>query len=231
VTNPETVLKQYHEVGRSPSFAVQTNYAEIVEGSPPLRLSTPGWASFSLNSLRGVDSTELLFELSKEKIVTRIQPFAKRVRLFVERYLDFMKDRIAENFDQMPPDPLITPLDWIFSVWLPLPHAKVLVSPLAREKPAQIVEFDLVFWTGTELLCIQVEQKGTMFGSKRAALERFTAEQPQFKLIYVARDQLPDDRQKFPAEIFDENFLNFWSGIDLPKGPPLQKILNHELLT
>ena len=105
------------------------------------------------------------------------------------------------------------------------------MRPDALEKPVQIVEFDLVFWTGTELLGIQVEQKGTMYGSKRAALERFTAEQPQFKLIYVARDQLPDDRQKFPAEIFDENFLNFWSGIDLPKGPPLQKILNHELLT
>ena len=45
------------------------------------------------------------------------------------------------------------------------------------------------------------------------------------------RDQLPDDRQKFPDEIFDENFLNFWSGIDLPKGPPLQQILNHEPLT
>jgi len=210
---------------------MQTNYAEIAEDSPPLRLSTPGWAKFSLNSLRGVDSTELLFELSKEKIVTRIQPFAKRVRLFVERYLDFMKDRIAISFDQMPPDPLITPLDWIFSAWLPLPHAKVLVSPDSRETPVQIVECDLVFWTGTELLGIQVEQKGTLFGSKRAALERFTAEQPQFKLIYVARDQLPDYRQKFPAEIFDENFLNFWSGIDLPKGPPLQKILNHELLT
>jgi len=210
---------------------MQTNYAEIAEGSPPLRLSTPGWVNFSLNSLRGVDSTEHLFELTKEKIVTRIQPFAKRVRHFVECYFDFMKDRIAANFDQMPPDPLITPLDWIFSVWLPLPHAKVLVSPHAREKPAQIVEFDLVFWTGTELLGIQVEQKGTMIGSERAALERFIAEQPQFKLIYVARDQFPDDGLKFPVEIFDDDFLNFWSGIDLPKGPPLQQILKHERLT
>jgi hypothetical protein len=200
---------------------MQTNYGEIAEGSPPLRLSTPGWANFSLNSLRGVDSTELLFELSREKIVTRIQPFAKRVRLFVDRYFDFMKDRIAENFDQLPPDPLLTPLDWIFSAWLPLPHAKVLVDPQARETPAQFVEFDLVFWTGADLLGVQVEKKGTMIGARRAAFERFTQEQPQFKLISVARDQLPDDTQEFPAEIFDEGFLNFWSGIDLPKGPPL----------
>lgn len=198
---------------------MQTNYAEIAEGSPPLRLSTPGWANFSLNSLRGVDSTEHLFELSKEKLVTRIQPFAKRVRLFVDRYLDFMKDRIVENFDRLPPDPLITPLDWIFSVWLPLPHAKVLVSPHSQETPDQIVEFDLVFWTGAELLGVQVEQKGTMIGARRAAFERFTAEQPAFKLIQVAPNQLPDDAQEFPAEIFDESFLNFWSGIDLPKGP------------
>jgi hypothetical protein len=221
VANPETVLNQYYDAGRPPFFSLQTNYVEIVAGSPSLRLSTPRWTSFPLNGLRGIDSTELLFELSKEKIVTRIQPFAKRVRLFVERYFDFMADHVAANFDQLPSDPLIKPLDWIFSAWLPLTHAKVLVNPGAREKPAQTVEFDLIFWTGLELIGIQVEQKGTMVKSKREALERFKEEQPQFKLISIARDQFPDDKSKFPDEIFNENFLNFWSGIDLPKGPPV----------
>jgi hypothetical protein len=231
VTNPETVLNQYHDAGRPPSFALQTNYAEIAVGFSSLRLSTPGWANFPLSGLRGIDTTELLFELSKEKIVTRIQPFAKRVRLFVERYFDFMTNHIAANFDQLPSDPLIKPLDWIFSAWLPLPHAKILVSPDDREKPAQIVEFDLIFWTGVDLIGIQVEQKGTLVKSKREAFERFTEEHPQFKLISVTRDQLPDDKPEFPDKIFDENFLNFWSGTDLPKGPPLQQILNSKLLT
>ena len=67
VTNPETVLNQYHDAGRPPSFALQTNYAEIAVGFSSLRLSTPGWANFPLSGLRGIDTTELLFELSKEK--------------------------------------------------------------------------------------------------------------------------------------------------------------------
>ena len=231
VTNPETVLRQYYDAGRSPSTVLQINYAEIGDHSHPFRLSTPGWANFPMNSLRGINSTELLFELSKEKIVTRIRPFAKRVRLFVERYFDFMKEHIAANFDQLPSDPLITPLDWIFSVWLPLPHSKILLNSGNDKKSAQFVEFDLIFWTGVDLLGIQVEQKGTMVKSKREVLERFTKERPNFKAISITRDQLPDDEKKFPLEVFDEYFLNFWSGINLPKGPPLHQILNNEFLT
>ena len=231
MTNPETVLAQYQGVERSQNFVLQNNYAEIDDGSPPLRLSTPGWANFSLNNLRGIDTPELLFELSKEKIVTRIQPFSKRVRLFIERYFNFMNDRVSVYADQLPPDPLLTPLDWIFSAWLPLPHAKVLVSAEEVSSPAQFIEFDLAFWTGKELLGIQVEQKGTMMKSKRVLLERFIEDHPQFKAISITRDQLPDDVQVFPSELFDEYFLNFWSGAGLPKGPPQQQNLKSLLPT
>jgi len=231
VTNPETVLGQYHKAGGSPSTDLQINYAEIEESSPPLRLSTPGWANFSLNNMQGVDSSELLFELAKEKIITRIQPFSRRVRFFVERYFEFMKDHIEANLDQLPSDPLLMPLDWIFSVWLPLPHSRILLSSGNDKKTAQFVEFDLIFWTGVELLGIQVEQKGTMVKSKREVLERFSEKHPNFKVISVTRDQLPDDEKKFPFEVFDEYFLNFWSDVELPKGPLLHQNLNHELLS
>jgi hypothetical protein len=231
VTNPETVLSQYYDAGRSPFYILKPNFAAIDNRAYPIRLSTPGWVDISLNNLRGIATTELLFELSKEKIVTRIQPFAKRVRLFVERYFEFMKNHIDANLQQFPDDPFLMPLDWIFSTWLPLPHAKVILEPRGSDGSVEFVEFDIVFWTGSELLGIQVEQKGTLLKSQRALLERFKLEQPQFKVISIDHDQLPEDKQIFPSEIFGENFLDFWADVDLPKGPPLQQMLAQELIT
>jgi hypothetical protein len=231
VTNPETVLAQNQGSGKPPPFALQNNYATINDASLPLRLSTPGWANFSPNNLRGIETPELLFEIAKEKIITRIQPFAKRVRLFVERYFDFMQNHVESNSDRLPSDPLLTSLDWIYSVWLPLPHAKLLVSQNDNSQSAHFVEFDIVFWTGQHLLGIQVEQKGTMVKSKNKLMNEFATNQTQFKSISIARDQLPDNEQKFPNEMFDENFLNFWSEVKLPKGPPIQQNLNLVLPT
>ena len=137
-----------------------------------------------------------------------------------------MKSHVTANLDHVPAGSLFTPLDWLFSAWLPLPHAKILVNTQAPKDEVQFVEFDLVFYTGSHFLGVQVEQKGTMLKSKREAFERFIEHYPQFNAISISRDRFPDDSPEFPKDIFSQDFLNFWSDVELPQGPPLLQNLS-----
>lgn len=242
VTNPETVTAELAPLPADDRFLLSNRYAVISETAPALRLSSAGWIDLTPASLVGIESKELLFELCKEKIVARIQPFSTRIRLFVERYLEFMKAQLvtyaSELGSELENDDIFTTEDWIYSAWLPLPHAQIQLppefgpefSPEFGADAANFAELDVAFWTGDQLIGVQVEQTGSMIKSKRKKLAALVDQHPRFKLISIPRDKLSETDPNFPGELFDETFSCFWRGINMPQGPNPSSLLANPYL-
>ena len=160
-----------------------------------------------------------MFELCKEKIIARISPFSKRVRLFVERYFDFMKAQTRKYILELEGDDIFTAEDWIFSTWLPMPHAHIQLPPEFSGDEPSFAEVDVALWTGRQLIGIQVEQRDTMIKSKREKLDYLAGHHPQIEIISIPRDRLTENGEEFPHDLFDEAFSKFWQGLTLPHGP------------
>jgi hypothetical protein len=218
ITNPETVTGELEPLPTGETFLLSNRFAIFSETAPALRLSSAGWIDLTPNSLIGIDTPELLFELCKEKIIARIQPFSKRIRLFVERYFEFMKAQIAEHASELDSDDIFAVEDWIYSAWLPLPHAHI-------QLPTGFAELDTAFWTGEQLIGVQVEQTGSIAKSKREKLVYLEEHHPQIKIISIPRDGLLESGDGFPSDLFGEDFSCFWKGLTLPQGPSPSKIL------
>jgi len=201
--------------------------AVISETAPALRLSSAGWIGLTPASLMAIDSRELLFALCKEKIVTRIQPFSTRIRLFVERYLEFMRAQLETHASELENDDILTTEDWIYSAWLPLPHAQIQLPAEFGGGDANFAELDVAFWTGDQLIGVQVEQTGSMVKSKRERLASLVDQCPRFQLISIPRDKLSETESNFPDDLFNESFSCFWRGINLPQGPNPSPILTN----
>ncbi len=219
VTNPATVAAGLVALSEGEPFLLSDRFAVLSENSPALRLSSAGWINTTPASLVDIDSTEMLFELCKEKIIARTSPFSKRVRLFVERYLDFMKAQTEIYSLELEGDEIFTAEDWIFSTWLPMPHAQIQLPPEFSGDEPSFAEFDMAFWTGRQLIGIQVEQRNTMIKSKREKLDYLEGHHPQIKIISIPRDRLTENEEGFPHDLFDEAFSKFWQGLTLPHGP------------
>jgi hypothetical protein len=222
ITNPETVIGELESLPTGETFLLSNRFAILSETAPAIRLSSAGWIDLTPNALIGIDTPELLFELCKEKIIARIQPFSKRIRLFVERYLDFMKAQIIEHASELNSDDIFTAEDWIYSAWLPLPHAHI-------QLPTGFAELDTAFWTGEQLIGVQIEQTGSIAKSKREKLAYLEEYHPQIKIISIPRDGLSESREGFPSDLFGEDFSCFWKGLALPQGPSPSKVLSTSL--
>jgi len=218
ITNPETVTGELEPLPTGETFLLSNRFAIFSETAPAIRLSSAGWIDLTPNALVGIDTPELLFELCKEKIIARIQPFSKRIRLFVERYFEFMKAEIVEHSSELASDDIFTIEDWIYSAWLPLPHAHI-------QLPTGFAELDIAFWTGEQLIGVQVEQTGSIAKSKREKLTDLMEHHPLVKIISIPRERLSETESNFTNDLFDETFSCFWRGLNLPQGPNPSPIL------
>lgn len=225
VSNPETVLAQSLQESDEQDEGLYSQLSVLSKATPGLRLSTPGWIDITPRSLMGVDSTELLFELCMEKLRTRVQPFSQRIRLFVKCYFDFIAQQIETHSDLLGTDEIIKPDDWVFSSWLPLPHAQILLPGTNEGQNSsqnnQYAEVDIIFWTGHSLIGLQLEQTGFIAKSRRENLERLKLIYPDINLITIDHESWGEQSAGFPTHLFDDEFLQFWRDVDIPRGPAL----------
>lgn len=124
----------------------------------------------------------------------------------------------ADTFVVDDSDDIFAVEDWIYSAWLPLPHAHI-------QLPTGFAELDTAFWTGEQLIGVQVEQTGSIAKSKREKLVYLEEHHPQIKIISIPRDGLLESGDGFPSDLFGEDFSCFWKGLTLPQGPSPSKIL------
>lgn len=225
VTNPTTVAAELGPLPDDMSYLLSGRYALLSENAPALRLSSPGWIDLTPEGLIDINSTDLLFKLALEKIITRISSFSKNHRIFVERYFDFIQDQTKKLKQPDQNTEIFTRYDWVFSAWLPLTHARILLPEKFKKQEPCFAEFDIAFWTGKKLVCVQLKQSDSTVKSEREKRDYLKNNHHQIEIVSIPRDRLADKDMAFPADLFDKAFREFWSGLNLPQGPSPSPIL------
>lgn len=221
MSNPATVLGDIEPAESPEKSLLASDYAVLAPDTPSLRLSSPGWITLTVEHMAEVASTDDLFQLCQERLAGRTSPFSKPVRLFLQRYFEFAGTHLesgrAELRETLDQHPLLTYRDWIFSAWLPLPQAHVLLPPGFEDEGPGFCEFDIVFWLEGRLLAVTIDGTATPLKSRRRKIDFLRDNHPRFELIQIPKDQLEDG--PFPVDLFPEYFPAYWRNIRLPQGP------------
>ena len=235
VTNPQTIADGFdHRKGERP-FELTNRYALVSPASPGLRLSSPGWIDISFQQMSQVNATADLFDLCYERIINRSSPFSKLVRLFLQRYLEHAraqleahKSELDASGEDISDDEIFDHRDWIFSTWLPLPQAQILLPAAFGSEQPSFAEFDIAFSLAGQLIGVAIEGAGTPIKSRQRKIDYLVENHPQFSLVQVPKNRLQAD-EDFPEELFAYALAHFWQGLSLPHGPCPPEMLLDEL--
>ena len=149
-SNPVTTFENISIPPGDNAFELSSNYAELYPSSPGLRFSSSGWLGISTRQMLNVQSTEELFQISRERVINCTNQFSKLIRLFLESYFDFLHSQIEKHKNELEPesveDEVFIYKDWIFSAWLPLPQAHILLPPDFMDNKPSFAEIDVAFW-------------------------------------------------------------------------------------
>ena len=161
VTNPETIARSFERSEGQRPFELTNRYALVSPASPGLRLSSPGWIDISVQQMSQVRCSDDLFDLCRERLINRSSPFSKLIRLFVERYLEFARAQLERHKSELgagtADDEIFNYRDWIFSAWLPLPQAQILLpAAFAADRPS-FAELDIAFSLPGQLIGVMIE--------------------------------------------------------------------------
>ena len=221
VTNPETIARAVDPPKGGRPFELTNRYALLSPASPGLRLSSSGWIDLSFQQMSQVSSTSDLFDLCHERLINRSSPFSKLIRLFLERYLAFVSAQLEAHKSELgagtADDEIFNWSDWIFSAWLPLPQAQILLPPTFDAGRPGFAELDIAFSLSGHLIGVTIESAGTPIKSRQRKLDYLVENHPQLSLVQIPKDRLRDE--EFPKDLFPEPFGNFWQDLSLPLGP------------
>ena len=219
ISNPESVAKNVLPLQDGCFRNLSNQHAFFKKNSLALRLSSEGWMHRSPDALTEASNSQLLYELTIEKIMRAIPPFSISTKIFIKSYFKFMLEQIPKISVQNSDLEVFTQGDWIYSTWLPMPNTYILLSHEFNNDRLNFAEFDLSFWTGKQLICIQLNQSSTIVKSKRNNRELLKSTHPHVKIIEIPSDCFNNDTPTFPHDFFDINFSEFWHGLKLPQGP------------
>lgn len=227
VTNPQTIAMGLDRHGGERPFELTNRYALVSPASPGLRLSSPGWIDISIQQMSQVGSGGDLFDLCHERLINRSSPFSKLIRLFLERYLAFARAQLEAHKSELGAgtanDEIFDYRDWIFSAWLPLPQAQILLPPAFDADRPGFAEFDIAFALPGQLIAVTIEGAGTPIKSRQRKIDYLVENHPRLNLVRVPKDRLHDEA--FPKDLFADSIARFWQGLSLPHGPCPPEIL------
>ena len=220
-SNPVTTFKNISIPPGDNAFQLSCNYAELTPSSPGLRFSSSGWLGISTRQMLNVQSTEELFQISRERVINCTNQFSKLIRLFLESYFDFLIFQIEKHKNELGPenveDEVFIYKDWIFSAWLPLPQAHILLPITFLDNKPSFAEIDVAFWIEGQLIGVVIDGGATTIKSRKNKMDYLVQKHPQLWVIRVPRDKLEEDI--FPIDLFPNSFSYFWRTLTLPHGP------------
>ena len=227
VTNPQTIAKGFERRKGHRPLALTNRYALVSPVSPGLRLSSPGWIDISFQQMSQVKAAGDLFDLCHERLINRSSPFSKLIRLFLERYLEFAGAQLEAHKSElgadMADDEIFDYRDWIFSAWLPLPQAQILLPPAFGSDRPSFAELDIAFSLPGQLIGVTIDGASTPIKSRQKKIDYLIENHPQLSLVQVPKTRLQDEA--FPKDLFAESFARFWQGLSLPHGPCPPEVL------
>ena len=146
----------------------------------------------------------------------------------MDSYFDFLHSQIEKHKNELEPenveDEIFIYKDWIFSAWLPLPQAHILLPITFLDNKPSFAEIDLAFWVEGQLIGVVIDGGETPIKSRKKNLDYLVEKHPQLWVITVPRDKLEEDT--FPINLFPNSFSYFWRTLTLPHGPFTPKELH-----
>lgn len=220
VNEPARVLAELDQHKGSIVF-LTNRYALLASNINALRLSSSGWINITFEQRGTLACPRDLFLFCRRKILGRVSQFAKPIRQFLDAYLDFVwyqteifKDELEECL--LNPE-VYGPQDWVFSAFLPLPNAFILLPSEFERGSPQFAEVDIIFWLNGRIKAVVIEGMGTPIKSRQRRLDYLCENHPYLDLISVSRDGISNGR--FPTDAFSVPFNHYWRGLTLPMGP------------
>ncbi|MDH3713702.1 MAG: hypothetical protein OET44_07645 [Gammaproteobacteria bacterium] len=231
VTNPETIANGFGQRPGERPAELTNRYALVSPVSLGLRLSSPGWIDISFQQMSQVKSTGDIFDLCRERIINRSSPFSKLIRLFLERYLEFARAQLEVHKHELGAGPSDNEIfdyrDWVFSAWLPLPQAQILLPPAFDARQPSFAELDIAFSLSAQLIGVKIDGASTPIKSRQKKLNYLIEHHPHLTVVHVPKNRLRDET--FIQDLFPESIARFWQGLSLPQGPCPPEILLNRL--
>jgi len=220
VTEPARVLAELEQwADNMPPLT--DRYALLAPHMDALRLSSSGWIDIPFEQRITLTNSGDLFQYCRSRILRNVSQFAKPTRQLIDSYLDFVCARTESCKDELeefgPSGEVYGAEDWVFSAWLPLPHARILLPPEFQRDPPQFAEVDIAFWHNGRVTAALIENASTPIKSKQRRLDFLCENHPLLDVVSIPRDRIADGR--FPADLFPDTFGRYWEGLTLPTGP------------
>ena len=220
-SNPVTTFENISILPGDNAFELSSNYALLSPSSPGLRFSSSGWLEISTRQMLNAQSTEDLFQISRERVINCTNQFSRLIRVFLDSYFDFLHSQIEKHKNELEPDNVEDEVfiykDWIFSAWLPLPQAHIMLPPKFMDNKPSFAEIDVAFWIEGKLIGVVIDGGETPIKSRKEKLDYLVEKHPQTWVVKVPRDKLEEDA--FPIDLFPKSFSYFWRTLTLPHGP------------
>jgi len=146
-------------------------------------------------------------------------------RLFLATYFKFIRDQVSDNEAELiqslaPFGDLYGCEQWAFSALRPLPRAHLWIpenEAIEAFDSAGWVRVDFAFWTGAEIIAIDLvgtETRGPSHAGRLARLARHGV-----KMIEMPNGVLTDANPDNFAGNLSKEIHNFWTSGPLPSGP------------
>ncbi len=194
-------------------------YAVLPDAGVDIRINSLGWIDVTVDERLELAKTEDLQLLCREAILHGVSNFSGPLRRFLESYLNFTERHLKDNADNLAPEgaEIFTPNDWIFSAFLPMPQARILLAEAADDGGPLFAELDAVFYHRGRLICVLIEGTGMVRKSVQRARDILFERHPALDVVSLSKEAFSADA--FPADAFPGTFVNFWEGLDMPVGP------------
>jgi len=216
--DPRIVLAELAKAG--PDFLTLTGrYAVLPDAGNDIRISSPGWIDVTVDERLELARTDDLKLLCREAVLHSTSNFSGPLRRFLESYLNFIERHLRANSHTLEPAAaeVFAPDDWIFSAYLPMPQARVLLAEEADDGGPVFAELDAVFFHQGRLICVIIEGAGMVRKSVQRARDTLFEGLSSLDVVRVSKDAFA--AEAFPADMFPDTFVNFWEGLDMPVGP------------
>jgi hypothetical protein len=172
--------------------------ASIEPDQPALRLNSQGWLSLQPQRAGELATHADRIQMCKAGLARSVPLFAGPLEVFLESYFDFLQRSIELRREALEAKLTAAGLparggifdyrDWMYSAFLPLPNAYVLMDNDSRA----LARVDCAFWTGEALLAVLFETRSMPLPSERRAIEQLAAMTPLVEIVRIPAAALDD---------------------------------------
>jgi hypothetical protein len=183
-------------------LALGPSAATIEPGQPALRLNSHGWLSLQPQLAGELATHADRIRQCKAGLAKSVPLFAGPLQVFLDSYFAFLERSVASRREALEAKLTTAGLparggildyrDWMYSAFLPLPNAYVLLESERANNPQSFARIDCAFWTGTTLLAVLFETRNMPLPSERRAIEQLAAMAPLVEIIRIPAAALDD---------------------------------------